>query len=193
MPRESDQALAERIRTQVIPVVSDNWHIPQLSWKPVYCWDLDSTIASTVQRRHMVEEIRADAALAGEGAWDRYAMACADDAPITGSVALMRELRGPHVVISGRSGCAAQLTQAWFEYHDVPVHATLLRAEGDHTRNGLYKVRVIEALRKAGVTVSLFFEDWKEAAEEIAARTGVPVVGINPFDPAEFPARQGAI
>lgn len=193
MPKESDAALRARIREKVIPVISDSGGIPKSLWRPVYGWDLDSTVASTVQRRHMVEAIRADALLAGEGAWDRYAMACADDAPVLGSVALMRELPGVHVAISGRSGCAEELTWNWFDQYEVPVSAALLRIDGDHTPNAKYKVRVLLAMQEMGINVKLFFEDWKEAAEAVAGETGIPVVGINPFDPESFPARAGAI
>jgi hypothetical protein len=191
VPKESDAALEARIREQVIPLVSDHGGIPQLLWHPVYAWDLDSTVASTVHRRHLVEEIR----LGGPATWDDYAMLCPDDTPLDGTVALMRELghRGVHVVISGRSGLAEALTWQWFEKHDVPVAAALLRIHGDHTPNGEYKSRVLNAMRRLDITVRLFFEDWSEAAAEIGAKTGIPVVGINPFDPEEFPAKQGAI
>lgn len=189
MPRESDAALEERIVKHVIPVLSDNGHIPPVQWRPVYAWDLDSTVASTVHRRHMVEEINNG----GPATWDDYAMLCADDEPIAGSVALMRELRGIHVAISGRSGLAEDLTWAWFERHEVPFHAALLRVHGDHTPNGRYKVRVLQAMQRLGISVRLFFEDWADAAREVAEQTRIPVVGINPFDPVEFPARQGAI
>lgn len=176
MPRESDQSLAIRV-AGMGRLLQDG---------PVYGWDLDSTVCSTVHRRHMVEAIRRDAELAGEDAWDRYAMACADDTPIVGSVALMRQLPGTHVAISGRSGCAAELTRAWIKQHDVPLDAVLLRLQGDHTPNGVYKVRVLKALQQAGAYVPLFFEDWGEVAAQVYAETGIPVVGINPFDPVEY-------
>jgi hypothetical protein len=190
MPRESDEALLKRIEARVIPLVSDYGGIPRGSWKPVYAWDLDSTIASTVHRRHMVDAIRAGGGIT----WDDYAMKCADDVPIAGSVALMRELRGGcHVIISGRSGQAEELTWTWLEQHDVPADAALLRIHGDHTPNGIYKIRVLNALKALGAEVRLYFEDWREVATQIEKETGIPVVGINPFDPDELGERQGAI
>jgi hypothetical protein len=181
MPRESDAALQERIRYNV-PLPAIRHHAP------VYAWDLDSTVASTVHRRHLVDAIRV-----GESTWDSYAMMCADDTPIAGSVALMHELGGIHIVVSGRSAGALDLTEAWFRQHNVPIRAALLRQQGDHTPNGIYKVRVLKTMLEMGVNVRLFFEDWGEVAVQIAAETGIPVVGINPFDPEELGERQGAI
>lgn len=171
MPKESDAALAARVEALNLSL----W-----TGVPVYCWDLDSTVCHTLHRHHMVDAIRA-----GQDSWDNYAMRCVDDTPIAGSVALMRELKGRHIAISGRSGCAEELTYAWFRQHDVPVDAALLRIDGDHTPNGLYKVRVLRALKAAGADVRLFFEDWDEAAGEIETATGIPVVGINAFYPAK--------
>jgi hypothetical protein len=191
MPRETDQALKARVR-EVIRVLSDDGHIPKGSWRPVYAWDLDSTVASTVHRRHVAQAI-----MAGESdpsAWDDYAMMCAKDAPIAGSVALMREMpHGFHVAISGRSALAEDLTWEWFFEHDVPFRAALLRIHGDYSPNAEYKIRVLRELEAQGADVRLFFEDWQEAAIEIAEGSGVPVFGVNPFDPRELGERGGAI
>ena len=177
MPRESDEHLAGRIAGLRDVIAGD----------PLYCWDLDSTVCSTLHRRHMVPAIAA-----GESTWDEYAMRCADDVPVAGSVALMRELKGSHVAISGRSGLAEELTWQWMRKHDVPLNGLLLRAYGDHTPNGAYKIRVLRALREAGADIRLYFEDWAEVAWQVSEETGIPVVGINPFDPAELGERQGA-
>lgn len=189
MPKESDAALAARVEALNLSLWTGD---------PVYCWDLDSTVCSTVHRRHMVPAVKAAVAVVGENAWDDYAMACADDTPIAGTVELMHELKNRstrviHIAISGRSGLAEQLTYEWLQKHAVPLDGVLLRAHGDHTPNGKYKTRVLKALKAAGADVRLFFEDWSEAAAEIGRETGIPVVGINPFDPEEFPAKQGAI
>ena len=194
MPRETDQALKARVRDNVISVLSDAGHIPKGSWRPVYAWDLDSTVCSTVHRRHVAQAIIA----AGEEdneAWDRYAMMCSKDEPVPGSVALLGELlhSGFNVAISGRSALAEELTWEWFFEHDVGFGAALLRAEGDYTPNAEYKIRVLRELQAQGAEVRLFFEDWQEAGIEIAKATGIPVVGINPFDPRELGERNGAV
>lgn len=170
----SDQELDELVRQKL-----GEW----LAW-PLAAWDLDSTVANTLHRAPMVKRIRSGKEVV---TWDDYSMLCADDLPIEGSVALMREWRGPgalpHVAISGRSMCAEDLTWAWIRQHDVPLKAIMLRPDGDHTPNGTWKARVIQSIHRQGGSVRLFFEDWDKAAEVITKETGVPVVGINAFYP----------
>ncbi len=167
MARESNEHLADRI-FDIRGTLAD---------VPVYAWDLDSTVCSTMNRRYLVEQIRE-----GKATWDDYAMECSGDTPIVSSVALMRELKGSHIAISGRSGKAEGLTYAWFVKYKVPIDAVLLRVEGDHSKNGDYKVRVLQALQRSGADIRLFFEDWDEVAKKVFAETGIHVVCINPVD-----------
>ena len=145
----------------------------------VVCWDLDSSVRSTVHRRHMLPKIRA-----GQANWDDYSMLAADDTPIAGSVALMKLMEDAYwnIAVSGASGAALDLTRAWAEKHDVPLDDYILRPAGDTTENGIFKVGVVRKLQAAGLVVVLFVEDWEPAARRIAEETGVPVLGINPFD-----------
>lgn len=114
-------------------------------------------------------------------------MACVDDTPVEGAVALVRllselgqESKNPlyQYGVSGRSEAARQLTLDWFKRHDVPLDDLFLRPAGDHTPNGRYKVGVIRQLRESGVEVVLFVEDWAETAEYIHGKTGVPVLVV---------------
>ena len=62
-------------------------------------WDLDSTLCSTMHRRHLVPEIKA-----GRATWDDYSDLCVNDEPIAGAVALARMLHAaghPQYAISG--------------------------------------------------------------------------------------------
>lgn len=144
-------------------------------------WDLDSSVASTMHRRHLIPKIRA-----GEATWHDYSELCPDDEPIEGSVALMRLMfqldpRVQHVAISGRSVRALGLTQNWADAHGIPFDRYMLRP--DDEENGSWKVRCIRQLQAEGHTVRLFVEDWAPAAKHIREQTGVPVLGVNPFDP----------
>lgn len=143
-------------------------------------WDLDSTIANTMHRQHMVPAIKAK-----QGpTWEDYSMACVDDTPVEGAVALVRLIasldpRSALVAqygVSGRSESARDVTLTWFAEHGVPLNDLHLRPDGDHTPNGTYKVGVINRLRDSGVDVLLFVEDWKETGEYIREKTGVPVL-----------------
>ncbi len=151
-------------------------------------WDLDSTLCRTVHRRHLIPAIKA-----GEATWDDYSDLCPEDEPIPGAVVLARMLwRAGHVqyAISGRSARAKDQTLSWFMRHDVPMDHVILRPAGDTTENGLFKVRQLNELRYKGVEFCLFLEDWGPAAAFITEQTGIPVLGVNPFDPE--PA-QGAV
>jgi hypothetical protein len=144
-------------------------------------WDLDSTLASTMHRRYLVPEIKA-----GRATWDDYSDLSSDDAPVAGAVALARLLCAaghPQYAISGRSGSARDRTLSWFRLHDVPMDRLILRPAGDRTDNKLFKVRQIHQLQDQGVKFCLFVEDWQPVAEYITEQTGIPVLGVNPFDP----------
>ena len=52
------------------------------SW---FCWDLDSTLCDTRHRQHMAAQVREKKAT-----WLEYSLACADDEPIEGAVAMVR-------------------------------------------------------------------------------------------------------
>ncbi len=140
-------------------------------------WDLDSTLCDTRHRQHMVAQVREK-----QATWLEYSMACADDEPIEGAVALVRflyELGVRQFGVSGRNASALNVTLDWLNRHQVPLDDVFLRPDDDYTTNGLFKVRVIEYLRDArGLDVVLFIEDWQEAADTIWAETRVPVLVV---------------
>jgi hypothetical protein len=131
-----------------------------------------------MHRRRLIPEIRA-----GRKTWHDYSLLCADDEPIEGAVALLRLLENQawNIAVSGSSVLALGITRDWARRHDVPLDDFLMRP--DDTPNGEWKVAAVRRLRDAGLTVRLFVEDWAPAAREIREQTGVPVLGVNPFDP----------
>jgi hypothetical protein len=140
------------------------------------CWDLDSTLADTRHRQHMVPLIKA-----GKGTWLEYSMACADDEPIEGAVALVRFLHDLGVCqfgVSGRNASAEHATRDWLKRYQVPLDDVFLRPDGDYTENGLFKIRVLGQLRDRGFDVVLFIDDWQETADIIQAVTPVPVLVV---------------
>lgn len=144
----------------------------------VACWDLDSSVRSTMHRRWMVPEIRA-----GRATWDQYSMLAADDEPIEGAVTVMRmfaDLGVHNIAVSGTAVSALDITVDWAKRHDVPLEDYLLRPADEP--NGEWKVSCVRRLQAAGLVVRLFAEDWGPAAAYIREHTGVPVLGLNPFD-----------
>lgn len=152
-----------------------------LLFKPLWLWDLDSTVRSTEHRRWIIPDI-----VAGNATWEDYSMLCSGDTPIEGSVALMREAKDvSHIAVTGSYECARNLTSIWLGKNDVPLSAVVMRPNGYLLDNEKWKVMVVQALWRAGADIRLFFEDWPGIAAYIKQETGIPVVGINPFYPAE--------
>ncbi len=159
------------------------WKTPRCTafdGQEVVCWDLDSSVRSTMQRRWKVAEVRA-----GRATWDDYSMLASDDTPMPGSVALMRmlDMEFLNFAVSGTSSDALDITAGWAALHDVPLDDYMLRPAGSRMPVEEWKVRCIRELQSRGLIVKLFVEDWAPAARFIAEHTEVPVLGINPFDP----------
>jgi len=151
------------------------------SLRKVVCFDLDSTLAGTMHRQHMVPEIKA-----GRATWDDYAAACRNDMPVEGSVTVARMLHPHHLVhiVSGRSESAYRETESWLRLHAVPYDSLLLRPAAFPVEDSdRFKVQYVQALRSNGFQPELFLDDWKPTAEYIARETGLPVLGVNPFYP----------
>jgi hypothetical protein len=152
----------------------------------VVVYDLDSTVCDTRHRHHLIPDVNP------ASTWEKYSLACRGDEPIDGTIARMR-LDWPYHevhIVTGRSAVARNATEAWLtayageeshQYWDQ-LH---MRPTGTRTRNGLFKVSYIKDLQGQGKHVALAYEDYKQAAEEITAVTGVPVLGINPFYAAD--------
>lgn len=142
--------------------------------------DLDSTLADTSHRHHLV--------LAGEDRdrtdWVAYSMACADDVPIAGTHQLVRLLAADHriAIVSSRDEKARQLTEQWLERHDVPYDELILGGV-DGAPEGLdqFKIHHLRNLLERGEQVTLVVDDLPSLPESIAgAGLGVPVLTVRP-------------
>jgi FMN phosphatase YigB (HAD superfamily) len=153
--------------------------------------DLDSTLADTRHRQHMIEDARA----AGrEPDWEAYSLACAGDEPIPGTIQLVRMLtwEGYHIVIlSGRSEAAMYRTNEWLYRNQVPFNELILRPKAVSYAMSPeeFKIAAIEAWidrnpdhdDPAGgpVRPTLIVEDWPPAADAMKER-GWKVLLVNP-------------
>ena len=155
--------------------------------KSVVFVDLDSTLADTRQRQHIIEDARA----AGrEPDWEAYSLACAKDEPMEGPIQLVRMLvwDGYHVVIlSGRSASAMVQTNEWLYRNHVPFNELILRpkAVSYNISPEEFKVMAIEAWTERNldhddpVHPTLIIEDWPPAADAMRAK-GWKVLLVNP-------------
>jgi HAD superfamily, subfamily IIIB (Acid phosphatase) len=151
-------------------------------------WDLDSTVFNIQHRKHMLPLIKEKKAT-----YSDYSLMCVNDTVLPGRVEMMTAFTEAGLVnigISGRNDIALEQTWEVIFKFNVPLGKVILRSEGDHTPNGVYKVRRLRELETLGYNIRFFLEDWREAGEYITRETGIPVIILDPCysndpDPAE--------
>jgi hypothetical protein len=172
--------------------------VPRLLESPgsrleVVCSDIDSTLADTRQRRFACPTVD------NTRTWQEYAMLCSADAPIPGSIRLLRMFHaagyGIHL-ITNRPECARRLTVGWLSKHGVPYDELRMRPTDTALGGDDFKTGYIMTLRMLGFDPLLFLEDWPATAAAIEAE-GVPVLCVNPryadgHPPAKGPSKGAA-
>lgn len=145
-------------------------------------FDKDSTLFNTYQRWHL-SPMRDPSS-----SWDAYSRACADDAPMPGTIRAA-ELHWPHHqvhICTGASTGAEQEARVQLVRYGVCFDYLKMKAPDDARPNEEFKIAYVLELRESGTEVVLFYEDWGPAALAIYEKTGVPVVGVNPFYPEDM-------
>ena len=132
--------------------------------------DLDGTICDTRHRDHMIAANRADTD------WCAYSLACAEDRPVPGVVALISRLPGLKIILTGRHEQARRLTERWLSREGVSYDQLLMRPEGDNRENVAFKVAEVRTLRKQGFDIVLAIDDYRPIAEALYADFRIPTV-----------------
>jgi hypothetical protein len=158
-------------------------------------WDLDSTVANTLHRHHMLEPIKKWSStvkeLGEEKAialgvpkltWDDYSLACIKDKPYPASVSLMSLLWRTHlqVAVSGRGAIALEQIWKWAKAWKVPLDEIRLRGQEDFRPSIELKVAKIRDLQDQGITVVLYVDDWPADARAVERELGIPSLKVNP-------------
>lgn len=104
--------------------------------------DLDSTLADTTHRHHLIDRVNGTD-------WIKYAAACVDDAPILATVALIKLLAacGVKIVyVTGRDESSRGLTLEWFDKCDLPCDGLYMDDEsgGATYRHSVYKLKRVQ-------------------------------------------------
>jgi hypothetical protein len=139
-------------------------------------FDIDSCLAHTEHRWGLSPMVDPDSD------WTRYCAARLGDSPIRGTVTAARlhyEHRQVHLW-SGSEASAEAVTRQWLDLHRVPFDGLRLRPDGDDRSNAELKISWILELRESGIETVLFYEDHPEVAADIEAKTGIPVLVVNP-------------
>lgn len=146
--------------------------------------DLDSTLADTTHRAHMLLED-------GTNDWDAYSQACSGDAVLAGVATLVRILSslGAEVyALSGRKVSANSHTIEWLQRHEIPISRVYLDDSDcgdydnpfDHATYKLSKLREIEC--SMGADVVLHIDDWP-LVHKVFEESGIPTICVKaPFE-----------
>lgn len=157
--------------------------------------DLDSTLCDTRQRWHIIRE--------GEERkltdWVEYAMACSKDAPIPGTVKLVRllhELGMRIVILSGRAEEARSLTVLWLAENGVPWDDMILRDDSvwHDVSNGEFKRRMVLQWLASHPTAraELVIDDWKGVRKSMD-EIGLTTLMVSPaYDEPDAPMMEYA-
>lgn len=150
----------------------------RIEWAPrlAVLFDLDSTMADTRNRRHLVPSgpVRDDTS-----AWEEYSAACSSDEPIPAIQqlwALTAAARLGRVILSGRNDSARPQTEAWLRDHYIGDWDDLvLRPDGE---NGLtdWKARAVRDLENR-YDFALAVDDWPPGAE-VTEALGIPTLVV---------------
>lgn len=143
--------------------------------RKVIIFDLDSTLADSRQRHHLSPFVDPTKT------WDDYSLACGDDTPITGNIALLKilsEIYDIHI-LTGRRDVARNLTEPWLQKYGANYEVLRMRLDSDDPSNLEYKIGYIEELRKTREVV-LIVDDWPAHSFAMEERLKIPVVITNP-------------
>lgn len=157
---------------------SDRANRPVPVPESVVCVDLDSTLCDTRHRRYLVRA--PDDPQPTD--WREYSLACADDPPIDGPIALVRLLARAYkiVIVSARDEAARDLTVEWLRRHEVPYDRLILYRSGvDDADIVAFKATQIRRVRDDGAEVVLMVEDAPAVATALQA-LGVTTLLVQP-------------
>jgi hypothetical protein len=145
--------------------------------------DLDSTLASTWHRRHLInwDDIETTD-------WEAYALACEDDPIFEGVRKLVYDLSCLYwmIAVTGRYESAREPTKRWIRKHQVHFDELLMRPMGNRRENEEFKIDAIEAwlAEHPDDELYLLVDDWP-AVVEPAKERGWDVLLVNPNYPLE--------
>lgn len=114
--------------------------------KDIVIVDLDGTLACGQHRLHLLPSVENRHLTE---CWDEFNLACAGDAPIEDTIAIVNSLyaQGYHIVIlTGRCDVAKEFTVEWLQLHDVCYDQLIMRKAGDHRQDIVLKEAVLREI-----------------------------------------------
>lgn len=142
-------------------------------------FDIDSTLADTTHRKHMINTDDREAT-----DWTAYARACADDLA-TDVVTLTRLLHPLHRIflVTARPEAAEAETRAWLREHGVAYDALIMRdRDTERLSPTEWKVCAIQAIDRL-FPVKLHVDDWFGVGEAVRQRLSIPTMIVRIYAP----------
>lgn len=129
----------------------------------VIIFDLDGTLACGKHRLHLLPKFEDRS---NNHAWEKFNLACADDAPIQDNIDLCNILYLTHhiVILTGRGEVAAKETVDWLDKHGVHFNDLIMRGRNDHSKDTEFKERI---LKPAVGQIVCAFDDLEHVAEHL--------------------------
>lgn len=115
--------------------------------------DLDGTLACPAHRQQFLLTEPPD--------WVKFSMRAGDDTPNFAQIEWLRSKNGNRsvVILSGRPSYTLGITISWMNVHGIPWNAIALRPSDDTVPGIEHKLRVLAALRGAGIFPVLAVDD----------------------------------
>lgn len=139
----------------------------------IITFDLDSTLADTRHRHHMINP-------EGGTDWRAYALACEADPIIEPVRQMWLALERDHDiwVVSARHRDAERKTRAWLERHGLFPQGMVLGGNGTGSHED-FKVQAVQRVRDAFGPVLFHVDDWPPVAVALRA-AGFNCVTVTP-------------
>jgi hypothetical protein len=163
----------------------------------VYSFDLDSTLADTLHRRHLIKDSRSDMT---EQDWIDYSLACGDDTagpagPMLDAIIAQQSesaLGVDFIVVSRRDNASREATLQWLSDRGwVPAELIMLKDEfegSDERKHAVWKANaVLDYQARTGNRVVLHVDDW-HAVTQYLLSVGIPAVTIRGDEEGEYAA-----
>lgn len=152
--------------------------------RSIVTFDLDSTLADTRHRHHMIKPEGTD--------WKAYSLACRDDAPIWPAINMLRAFAASHDIwiISGRDHAAYDMTMDWLYRHLIEPAGVILQTRWaahvypDHLD---YKLAMVDRVEQhTAQQVVLHVDDWPPVVKHLLAHGRDAVCISSPQHLANF-------
>lgn len=152
----------------------------------IIIFDLCDTLADTRHRSHLIPP----ASIAHvASSWDRFSLACGNDAPISPVIRLLITLSERYriFILTSRGEVARAETVAWLARHNIPYDRLIMRGPDEHREPAAVKIDWIKAIGPAHIFCA--FDDNDDVVRAIRSM-GITCMQVADFRPPAYSPEQ---